>query len=101
MPQNNQERTATEGKVKRLTYLVSKAPTNTAVKSIELAKKPIYILRQNQVIAGVVGTAGLIIFALGVENWISTIPVLSSPFIMIGLGLFLLVTSGLYLKKLL
>lgn len=84
----NQQKTITEETAKKL------------VETVELAKKPIFVIRQNQIIAGVIGTMGLIIFALGIENLISSIPELSSPWIEIFLGLVLLVISGLFLKKL-
>lgn len=96
----NNQKSISEETAKRLVELLTKAPHDTAVKSLELAKKPIFVIRQNQIIAGVIGTMGLIIFALGIENLISTIPELSSPFIEIGLGLILLTVSGLFLKKL-
>lgn len=95
MPNNtekeNQE--VSETTTKQLVDVLSKTP-------IEFAKKPVYTIRNNQIIAGLAGTAGLIIFALGLENWISSIRELSSPFILIGLGLVLLIISGLFLKKL-
>lgn len=96
----NQTKPISEETGKRLVELLAKAPTTTINKSVELAKKPVFVIRQNQIIAGVIGTMGLIIFALGVENLIGSIPELSSPLIEISLGLVLLVISGLFLKKL-
>lgn len=100
MAEENNQKPITEETARRLIDQLASAPKSTAAKSVELAKKPVYHIRNNQLIAGLIGTAGLIIFALGVENWVSTIPQLSSPLILIGIGLFLLAISGLFLKKL-
>lgn len=84
----------------KLIALLSHAPADTAVKSLEFAKKPVVHIQKSQIIAGILGTTGLVKFAFGVENLISTIPSLQSPFVEIGLGLALLTVSGLFLKKL-
>lgn len=96
----NQSKPISEESAKKLIDLMASAPKDSMNKSVEFAKKPIYTIRSNQIVAGLVGSAGLIIFALGVENLISNIPQLSSPFVLIGIGLFLLLISGLTLKKL-
>lgn len=70
-----------------------------ASKPVEIAKKPVLHFRNSQIAAGLAGTVGLVVFALGVENLISTIPNLQSPMVEIAIGLFLLVISGLFLKK--
>lgn len=98
MENQEKQRPISEETARKLAGLLAKTPTNAAV---EFAKKPVYLVRQNQIIAGITATMGLIIFAQGIENWISSIPALSSPFIEMALGLILLVISGLYLKKLL
>ena len=90
----------TEETAKQLVNLLAKAPKITAAKSLEFVKKPVYQLRNSQILAGITGTIGLILFALGIENLIGTIPKLSSPFVEITLGLVLLAISGLFLKKL-
>lgn len=95
----NNQKPVSEETAKRLIELLTKAPRDTAVKSLEFAKKPIYVIRQNQIIAGIIGTVGLVLFAFGIENLISNIPELSSPLVEIGLGLVLLAISGLFLKK--
>lgn len=96
----NQYKPITEDTARRLVDLLTKTPINTATKSIELAKKPVLQIRNNQILVGILGTSGLVIFALGIENLISTIPSLSSPLIEIIIGLILLSVSGLLLKKL-
>lgn len=97
----NQTKTITEETARKLVDLLAKAPTHAANKSIEFAKKPVYHLRNSQMLAGVTGTMGLIIFALGIENLITTVLKVSSSFVEIVLGLILLSVSGLFLKKLL
>lgn len=74
--------------------------SKTQASSLQIAKKPVIHIQNSQIAAGVLGTTGLIVFALGIENLISSIPELQSPFIEIGLGIFLLAISGLFLKKL-
>ena len=97
----NEQQPVTEGTAKRLVNLLSKTPLDeAAIKSFEIAKKPVLQIRNNQIIAGVAGTTGLIIFALGVENLITNVLNVSSPYVEIALGLILLSISGLLLKKL-
>lgn len=96
----NEQKTVTENTARRLVDLLTKAPVNTVNKSVELAKKPVLQIRNNQIIAGIAGTVGLVMFALGIENIISNIPSLSTPLVEIILGLILLSVSGLLLKKL-
>lgn len=71
-----------------------------AKKPVEMAKKPVYTIQNSQVIAGILGTTGFVMFAFGLEGFISTIPQLSSPTVEIVLGLIFLAVSGLFLKKL-
>lgn len=97
---NNQTKPVTEVTAKKLIDLLARAPTGAAVKSVDLAKKPVLHIRNSQILMGITGTTGLIIFALGIENLISGIPSLSSPSVEIILGLILLTFSGLLLKKL-
>ena len=96
----DQTKPITEDTAKRLVDLLTKAPVNTVNKSVELAKKPVYHIRNSQIATGITGTMGLIIFALGVENLISNTLNVSSPLVEIVLGLILLSISGLLLKKL-
>ena len=100
MGTNIDHKAITEETAKQLVRLIKEIPKDTVQKSYEFAKKPVYSFRSNQIIAGITGTTGLIMFAFGIENFISQIPELSSPFIEVGLGLFLLIISGLFLKKL-
>jgi hypothetical protein len=96
-----QTKTITEETGKKLISLLQKTPIDeAAARSLGFAQKPVLRIRNNQIAAGVLGSAGLIIFALGVENLISHVPALSSPFVEIILGLILLSISGLLLKKL-
>lgn len=71
-----------------------------AKKPVEFAKKPVLQIKNNQIVAGILGTSGFVMFALGIEGLISTIPELSSPIVEIVLGLIMLSLSGLFLKKL-
>lgn len=96
----NQQKPVTEETAKRLVELLTHAPTATLNKSVELAKKPVLRIRNSQIAAGVTGSVGLILFALGIENLVSTIPAFSSPSVEILFGLILLSVSGLLLKKL-
>src|SRR3989344_2822865 len=100
MAANFNHKTITEETAEQLVHLLRKVPKDTVQKSYEFAKKPVYHIQKNQVVAGIFGSLVLIIFALGVENFISSIPELSSPLVDISLGLFLLIISGLFLKKL-
>ncbi len=93
-------KTITEGTAKQLISLLKETPKDTAIKSYKLAKKPVTTIQNNQILAGIFGTIGLVLFAFGIENFISAIPELSAPLVEIGLGLFLLIISGLFLKKL-
>lgn len=99
---NSQEpnKRITEESAKQLIGLLKNMPMSTATKSIEMTKKPFSTIRQNQILAGLTATLGLIIFALGIENLIVQIPELSSPIVEIFIGLVLLAISGLFLKKL-
>lgn len=80
--------------------LISMLSGKTQVNPLEIAKKPVIHIQNSQIIAGILGTTGLVIFALGIENMINNIPQLGSPLIEIVLGLVLLSISGLFLKKL-
>lgn len=95
-----QTKTITEETGKKLIELLVHTPAATAAKSVELAKKPVLQIRNNQIVAGILGTVGLVMFALGIENTISNIPALSSPLVEVMIGLILLSVSGLLLKKL-
>ncbi|MDP2632709.1 MAG: hypothetical protein Q8P25_03225 [Candidatus Curtissbacteria bacterium] len=101
MQHDLQQKPITEQTAKRLTGLLSKTTVDQATtKSLEFAKKPVYTIQNSQVVAGIMGTVGLVMFALGVENFITNVIGLSSPYIEIVIGLILLSTSGLLLKKL-
>ncbi len=100
MGTNIDHKTITEETAKQLVHMLREVPKDTVQKSYEFAKKPVYHIQNSQIAAGIFGSTGLIIFALGVENFISSVPELSSPLVDIGLGLFLLIISGLFLKKL-
>lgn len=98
---DNQHKPITEETAKRLVGILTKSPAEQVAKSFELAKKPIYHIRNSQIIAGITGSVGLIVFALGVENLITNVLGVSSPFVEITFGLILLSISGLFLKKIL
>lgn len=86
----------------RVAELIAKSPlpTEQTQRTVEFVTKPVAQIRNNQIVAGIAGTAGLVMFALGIENFIVSIPGLSTPWVEVTLGLILLSTSGLLLKKL-
>ncbi|HEY5601147.1 MAG TPA: hypothetical protein VIK81_03605 [Patescibacteria group bacterium] len=90
----------TEATAKKLAELLSHTSTQTAIKSAEFIKRPFFHLRESQIIAGLLGTVGLITFALGIERVLDTIPILASPFAKIIVGLLIMIASGLAIKKL-
>lgn len=107
----NQTKPTSENTTKKLVNAFTKIPqataakslehaSNVSAKSVELAKKPVYHIRNSQIATGIIGTTGLIIFALGVENLITNTLKVSSPFVEIIFGFILLSISGLLLKKL-
>lgn len=85
---------------KLLSALHSNPVTTATSKPLEIAKIPVLHIKNSQIAAGTLGTVGLVTFALGIENLISTIPQLSSPYVEIAIGLVSLSISGLFLKKL-
>ncbi|MEX2028578.1 MAG: hypothetical protein WD988_03740 [Candidatus Curtissbacteria bacterium] len=87
----------TEETAKRLTDMLSKHPVGA--QSINLAKKPVYHIRNSQVLVATVGFAGITLVAFGLENLINTIPILSSPIAEILIGLILIIVSGVSLSK--
>jgi len=96
-----QTKTITEETGKKLLSMLQKTPLDEAAsKSFGLAQKPMFHIRNSQITAGLTGSIGLILFALGIENLIAKVPALSSPFVEVLLGLILLSASGLLLKKL-
>lgn len=98
---NDQEQPVTEGTAKKLVNLLSKTPLDeAAVKSFEIAKKPVGRIRSSQILTALFGSVGLILFSLGIENFITNTLHVTSPAVEIILGLILLSVSGLLLKKL-
>lgn len=92
MENTNQQKTITEETARHLANLLQKTP--------ELAKQPMIRIRNNQIVAGVMATMGLVLFALGIEKATDNFPIFSHPIVPIIIGLVLLSTSGLLLKKL-
>lgn len=66
----------------------------------EIPTKPVQTIKNSQILAGIVGTVGLVMFALGIEKLITSVPELESFWVDIILGLVLLSVSGLLLRKL-
>ena len=98
---NDQEQPVTEGTAKKLVNLLSKTPLDeAAIKSFEIAKKPVIHIRSSQILTAVFGFVGITLFSLGVQNFITTTLNISSPLAEIAIGLLLLSISGLLLKKL-
>ena len=86
---------------KKLIDILSRSQIDSAAhKSFEIAQKPILKVKNSQVVAGIIGTTGFVLFAFGIENIIGTIPALASPITEVILGLVMLSVSGLLLKKL-
>lgn len=85
----------TEETAQKLISLVSQAK-GLPQKPVEQFQR----LRNSQIVMGILGTSGLVLFALGVEKWSSTVDFLSASIVDIGVGLLLLSISGLMLKKL-
>lgn len=99
--ENDQEQPITESTAKKLVNLLSKTPLDeAAVKSFEIAKKPVGRIRSSQILTAVFGFVGITIFSLGVQNFITSTLNINSPAVEIVLGLILLSISGLLLKKL-
>jgi len=62
--------------------------------------RPIARIRSSQIASAVLGTVGLALFIVGVENAAADIPVLSNAYGSIFAGLALLATTGLLLRML-
>jgi hypothetical protein len=95
----NNQNPVTEDTAKRLTDLLIKLPAGS--QSLNLAKKPVYHIRNSQILVAMVGFAGITLVAFGIENLITDIPLLSSPLGEISLGLLFIIISGVSLKKIL
>ena len=63
-------------------------------------RTPLARLRNSQIVSALVGTIGLALFIVGVENAAGDVPVLSNPYGSIGVGLSLLTMTGLALRAL-
>jgi hypothetical protein len=64
------------------------------------ALAPVQRLRSSQIISAVLGSIGLALFIVGVENAASDIPVISNAWGSIGVGLLLLLPTGALLTRL-
>jgi hypothetical protein len=62
--------------------------------------RPVYLIRSSQIASAIVGTVGLTLFIFGVEQATGDIPVLSNAYGSIGVGLALLLITGLLLQRL-
>jgi hypothetical protein len=61
---------------------------------------PVRRLRASQIASGVLGAIGFALFVVGVERAAEALPVVSNPYGSIGVGLGLLLLTGLLLRKL-
>ena len=61
---------------------------------------PVRRLRASQVASAVLGAIGFALFVVGIEQAAQDVPVISDPYGSIGVGLVLLVATGLLLRKL-
>jgi hypothetical protein len=96
---DNRSKPITEDTAKKLTDLLTKIPAGT--QSMEVAKRPVYHIRNSQILAATVGFSGITLVAFGIENLTNSIPIVSSPFAEIIIGLLLITISGISLKKIL
>jgi len=83
-------RQVTEETAQRLLHVLERAGSTTPVRRI----------RSSQLASALLGTIGLALFIVGVENAASGIPVLSNAYGSICVGLVLLATTGLLLQLL-
>jgi hypothetical protein len=74
----------------------------TAQKLLNLVEQsaPLRRLRASQVVSAVIGSVGLALFLVGVERAAADIPIISNAYGSIGVGLVLLIATGLLLRKL-
>jgi hypothetical protein len=61
---------------------------------------PVRRLRASQLLSALLGSVGFALFIVGVEQAAQDIPVVSDPYGSIGVGLALLLATGLLLRKL-
>ena len=61
---------------------------------------PVRRLRASQLASGILGAVGFALFVVGVEQAAQDYPIISNPYGSIGVGLLLLVATGLLLRKL-
>jgi hypothetical protein len=61
---------------------------------------PVRRLRGSHVASAMLGAVGFALFVVGVEQAAAGLPVVSDPYGSIGVGLALLVATGLFLRKL-
>jgi hypothetical protein len=64
------------------------------------ATPPVQRLRASQLATGVLGAVGFALFVVGVERAAADIPVISNAYGSIGVGIVLLLATGLLLRKL-
>jgi hypothetical protein len=62
--------------------------------------EPVQRIRNSQIASALLGTIGLALFIVGVENAASDIPVISNAYGSIGVGLSLLAITGVLLQAL-
>ena len=62
--------------------------------------EPVKRLRASQIVSGLLGAVGFALFVVGVERAAEDLPVVSNPYGSIGVGLVLLLATGLLLRKL-
>ena len=61
---------------------------------------PVRRLRASQLVSAVIGSMGLALFLVGVEKAAEDFPLVSNPYGSIGVGIVLLISTGLLLRKL-
>lgn len=93
----NNQKPLTEETAKKLTAMLTKLPAGN--QSLNLAKKPVYHIRNSQILAAMVGFAGITLVTFGFENLVSSVPLISTPLGEIILGLLFIIISGISLKQ--
>lgn len=96
-PQTEKEAPApTAQAFRRLTEMVERL----AAQPVRKAEPQVLRIRRSQLLSAVLGSMGLVIFALGIERAVDDIPFLSSAVGLVVIGLLLMAVSGTLLRKL-
>ena len=89
---------ATLGSIGQATH-VTEATAQKLLSFVE-SSAPVKRLRANQLGSAILGSIGLALFLVGVEQVAQDLPIVENGYGSVGIGLVLLVVSGLLLRKL-